>query len=101
MLALVGENGAGKTTLVKLLARLYDPDEGRILLDGHDLRDYDLDELRGNMGVIFQDFVRYNLSAADNIAVGRIAARDDHARDRAGGETEPGRRRHRQAARRL
>jgi ATP-binding cassette subfamily B protein len=80
VLALVGENGAGKTTLVKLLARLYDPDEGRILLDGHDLRDYDLDALRGNMGVIFQDFVRYNLSAADNIAVGRIAARDDRAR---------------------
>ena len=80
VLALVGENGAGKTTLVKLLARLYDPDEGRIFLDGHDLRDYDLDELRGNMGVIFQDFVRYNFSAADNIAVGRIAARDDRAR---------------------
>lgn len=80
VLALVGENGAGKTTLVKLLARLYDPDEGRILLDGYDLRDYDLDALRGNMGVIFQDFVRYNLSAADNIAVGRIAARDDRAR---------------------
>ena len=80
VLALVGENGAGKTTLVKLLARLYDPDEGRILLDGHDLRDYDLDALRGNMGVIFQDFVRYNLSAADNIAVGRIAARGDRAR---------------------
>ncbi len=65
---------------MKLLARLYDPDEGRILLDGHDLRDYDLDDLRGNMGVIFQDFVRYNFSAADNIAVGRIAARDDRAR---------------------
>ena len=80
VLALVGENGAGKTTLVKLLARLYDPDEGRILLDGHDLRDYDLDELRGNMGVIFQDFVRFNLSAADNIAVGRISARDDRGR---------------------
>ena len=62
VLALVGENGAGKTTLVKLLARLYDPDEGRILLDGHDLRDYDLDALRGNMGVIFQDFVRYNFT---------------------------------------
>ena len=80
VLALVGENGAGKTTLVKLLARLYDPDEGRILLDGHDLREYDLDALRGNMGVIFQDFVRYNLTAGDNIAVGRIAARDDRAR---------------------
>src|SRR5690606_41923447 len=56
VMALVGENGAGKTTLVKLLARLYDPDEGRILLDGHDLREYDLDELRAHIGVIFQDF---------------------------------------------
>jgi ATP-binding cassette subfamily B protein len=72
VLALVGENGAGKTTLVKLLTRLYDPDEGRILLDGHDLREYDLNALRGNMGVIFQDFVRYNLSAGDNIAVGKF-----------------------------
>src|SRR6202167_5869300 len=80
VLALVGENGAGKTTLVKLLARLYDPVEGRILLNGHDLREYDLEALRGNMGVIFQDFVRYNLTAGDNIAVGKIAARDDHAR---------------------
>ncbi|MEO6928510.1 MAG: ABC transporter ATP-binding protein [Casimicrobiaceae bacterium] len=80
VLALVGENGAGKTTLVKLLARLYDPDEGRIMLDGHDLRDYDLAALRGNIGVIFQDFVRYHLTAGENIAVGRIDARDDHAR---------------------
>jgi ATP-binding cassette subfamily B protein len=79
-LALVGENGAGKTTIVKLLARLYDPDEGRILLDGRDLRDYDLDQLRGNIGVIFQDFVRFNFTAADNIAVGRIDARADKAR---------------------
>ncbi|AUM73936.1 ABC transporter ATP-binding protein [Paracoccus jeotgali] len=79
-LALVGENGAGKTTLVKLLARLYDPDEGRILLDGRDLRDYDLDSLRSAVGVIFQDFVRYNWTAADNIAVGRIEARDDRDR---------------------
>jgi ATP-binding cassette subfamily B protein len=79
-LALVGENGAGKTTLVKLLARLYDPDEGRILLDGHDLRDYDLTQLRAAVGVIFQDFVRYHLSAADNIAVGQIDARDDRER---------------------
>lgn len=79
-LALVGENGAGKTTLVKLLARLYDPDEGRILLDGRDLRDYDLTSLRAAIGVIFQDFVRYNMSAADNIAVGRIEARDDRPR---------------------
>ena len=81
VLALVGENGAGEeTTLVKLLTRLYDPDEGRILLDGHDLREYDLDALRGNMGVIFQDFVRYNLNVGDNIAVGKITARDDQDR---------------------
>ena len=80
ILALVGENGAGKTTVVKLLARLYDPDEGRILLDGHDLRDYDPFALRANVGVIFQDFVRYHFTAADNIAVGRIEARDDRAR---------------------
>jgi ATP-binding cassette, subfamily B, bacterial len=86
VLALVGENGAGKTTLVKLLARLYDPDEGRILLDGHDLREYDLEELRANIGVIFQDFVRYHLTAADNIAVGRIEARDDRARIAAAAE---------------
>lgn len=79
-LALVGENGAGKTTLVKLLARLYEPVEGRILLDGRDLRDYDLDQLRDSIGVIFQDFVRYSMSAADNIAAGRIAARDDRDR---------------------
>ncbi|MFL6193658.1 MAG: ABC transporter ATP-binding protein [Thermoanaerobaculia bacterium] len=80
VLALVGENGAGKTTLVKLLARLYDPDEGRILLDGHDLREYDLETLRDNIGVIFQDFVRYHLTAGENIAVGRIEARDDRTR---------------------
>ena len=80
VIALVGENGAGKTTLVKLLARLYDPDEGRILLDGHDLKEYDVDGLRRNIGVIFQDFVRYHLTAADNIAVGRIDARHDRAR---------------------
>lgn len=79
-LALVGENGAGKTTLVKLLARLYDPEEGRILLDGHDLRSYDLDGLRSAIGVIFQDFVRFNLTAADNIAVGRIDERGNRAR---------------------
>ena len=80
VLALVGENGAGKTTLVKLLTRLYDPGEGRILLDGHDLREYDLDGLRAGIGVIFQDFVRYDLTAGDNIAVGRIDAREDQAR---------------------
>ena len=79
-LALVGENGAGKTTLVKLLTRLYDPSEGRILLDGKDLRDYDLSQLRHAVGVIFQDFVRYHLNASENIAVGRIEALDDHQR---------------------
>jgi ATP-binding cassette subfamily B protein len=79
VLALVGENGTGKTTLVKLLARLYEPSEGRILLDGRDLRDYDLDALRANMGVIFQDFVRYHLSASENIGVGRIEAMHDQA----------------------
>jgi ATP-binding cassette subfamily B protein len=82
VLALVGENGAGKTTLVKLLARLYDPDEGRILLDGRDLRDYDIDELRANIGVIFQDFVRYHLTAGENIGVGQIDAMHNQARIR-------------------
>ncbi len=71
-IALVGENGAGKTTLAKLLARLYDPSEGRILLDGRDLREYDLGSLRSNVGVIFQDFFRYDLSLTENIAVGDI-----------------------------
>src|SRR3954469_6808298 len=71
--ALVGENGAGKTTLVKLLARLYDPTEGRILLDGVDLREYDVDSLRRNVGVIFQDFVRYDFMLKENIAVGNIS----------------------------
>jgi ATP-binding cassette, subfamily B, bacterial len=75
-LALVGENGAGKTTLVKLLARLYDPTEGRILLDGVDLREYDVDSLRRNVGVIFQDFVRYDFLLKENIAVGDIARLD-------------------------
>jgi ATP-binding cassette subfamily B protein len=71
-LALVGENGAGKTTLTKLLARLYDPTEGRILLDGIDLRDYDLASLRQAIGVIFQDYVRYDFRFDENIGVGEI-----------------------------
>ncbi|HIB46387.1 MAG TPA: ABC transporter ATP-binding protein, partial [Candidatus Lambdaproteobacteria bacterium] len=79
-LALVGENGAGKTTLVKLLTRLYDPDEGRIMLEGHDLREYDLDGLRDAVGVIFQDYVKYHLTASDNIAVGRIEERGNESR---------------------
>jgi ATP-binding cassette subfamily B protein len=74
---LVGENGAGKTTLVKLLARLYDPTEGRILLDGHDLREYDLAELHKQVGVIFQDFLRYHMTVSQNIAVGNIYEKDD------------------------
>jgi ATP-binding cassette subfamily B protein len=79
-LALVGENGAGKTTLVKLLARLYDPDEGRILLDGTDLRAYDLASLRRNVGVIFQDFVRYDFVLRENIGVSQVEALSDEAR---------------------
>ena len=71
-LALVGGNGAGKTTLVKLLARLYDPTEGRILLEGRDLRDYNLESLRQSVGVIFQDFYRYDLRFDENIGVGEI-----------------------------
>jgi ATP-binding cassette subfamily B protein len=76
-IALVGENGAGKTTLVKLLARLYDPTEGRILLDGVDLKEYDLEGLRRNVGVIFQDFVRYDFLLRENIAVGNIGRIED------------------------
>jgi ATP-binding cassette subfamily B protein len=71
-LALVGENGAGKTTLVKLLARLYDPTEGKILLDGKDLKEYDLDDLRHHLGIIFQDYIRYQMTFYQNIAVGNI-----------------------------
>ena len=78
-LALVGENGAGKTTLVKLLARLYDPTEGRILLDGHDLKEYNLGELRMQIGIIFQDYIRYQMSVAQNIAVGNIKEKDNRA----------------------
>ncbi len=72
--ALVGENGAGKTTVTKLLARLYDPSEGRILLDGRDLREYDLASVRATIGVIFQDFVRYDMRFDENIGVGEIGA---------------------------
>src|SRR5216117_2915511 len=81
-IALVGENGAGKTTLVKLLSRLYDPDEGRILLDGIDLRDYDLDSLRKNIGIIFQDFVRYDFVMKENIGVSQVERLGDEERIR-------------------
>jgi ATP-binding cassette subfamily B protein len=71
-LALIGENGQGKTTIVKLVTRLYDPTEGQILLDGIDLREYDLEDLHREIGVIFQDFMRYEMTARENIAVGRV-----------------------------
>ena len=77
--ALIGENGQGKTTLVKLITRLYDPTEGIILLDGIDLREYDLDDLHSEMGVIFQDFMRYEMTARENIQVGRIEV--EHAQE--------------------
>jgi ATP-binding cassette subfamily B protein len=77
-LALVGENGAGKTTLTKLLARLYDPTEGRIVLDGRDLREYDLHSVRRAIGVIFQDFVRYDLRFDENVGVGEITKVSDY-----------------------
>src|SRR6202140_2749275 len=76
-LALVGENGQGKTTIVKLLTRLYDPTAGQILLDGVDLREYDLEDLWKETGVIFQDFMRYDLTAAENIAIGNIEEREN------------------------
>ncbi len=82
-LAVVGENGAGKTTLVKLLARFYDPDAGRITLDGVDLRDLDLEALRARMAVIFQDFVRYQLSARDNVGFGAAGRADQPLLDQA------------------
>jgi len=71
-IALVGENGQGKTTMAKLLTRLYDPTEGEILLDGIDLRDYDLESLWNEIGAIFQDFMRYDMTAAENIGMGRV-----------------------------
>jgi ATP-binding cassette, subfamily B, bacterial len=77
-LALVGENGAGKTTLVKLLACLYKPTEGRILIDGIDLLDYQLADLRANIGIIFQDYIRYEMTVSDNIAVGDISQISDN-----------------------
>jgi len=76
-LALVGENGAGKTTLIKLLLRLYDPTEGEILVDGADLRDLDPKQLRERIGAVFQDFVRYQFSAAENVGLGHPPRLDD------------------------
>ncbi|HKR27857.1 MAG TPA: ABC transporter ATP-binding protein [Acidobacteriaceae bacterium] len=71
-IALIGENGQGKTTVVKLITRLYDPTEGQILLDGVDLRDYSLEDLHHEMGVIFQDFMRYEMTVRENIGVGHV-----------------------------
>ena len=82
-IALVGENGQGKTTIVKLLTRLYDPTEGQILLDGIDLREYNLDDLWKEIGVIFQDFMHYEMTASENIAVGRIEDANNPFRIRA------------------
>jgi ATP-binding cassette, subfamily B, bacterial len=79
-IALIGENGAGKTTITKLIARLYDPTEGEILLDGIDLREYDLEDWRREVGVIFQDYMRYHMLLWENIGVGRIELFDDRKR---------------------
>lgn len=78
--ALIGENGAGKTTLVKLLARLYDPTAGQILLDGIDLREYDVDDLRREIGVIFQDYIRYDMLARENIGFGKVESMAEQPR---------------------
>jgi ATP-binding cassette, subfamily B, bacterial len=89
--ALVGRNGAGKTTIVKLLGRLYDPDEGQILIDGRDIREYDPAELRRQFAVMFQDYATYQLTVGENIGVGDVERLDDdaavaRAADRAGAE---------------
>src|SRR5580698_5700164 len=82
-IALVGENGQGKTTIVKLLTRLYDPTGGQILLDGVDIREYDLEDVWKEIGVIFQDFTRYEMTVSENIAIGQIEERDNQFRIRA------------------
>jgi ATP-binding cassette subfamily B protein len=82
-IALVGENGQGKTTIVKLITRLYDPVGGEILLDGVNLREYDLEDLWKQIGVIFQDFTRYEMTVSENIAIGQIEERDNPFRIRA------------------
>jgi ATP-binding cassette subfamily B protein len=86
-LALVGENGSGKTTLIKLMTRLYDPTEGRILLDGLDLQDWDVETLRRRIGVIFQDFGRYQFSVGENIGAGDVRYIEDADRWKQAAET--------------
>ncbi|MGS2718246.1 ABC transporter ATP-binding protein [Eionea flava] len=78
-LAIVGENGSGKTTLIKLMSRLYQPSSGRILLDGTDLNEWDSEALRAHIGVIFQDFLRYQFTVGENLGVGQLSAFDDEA----------------------
>lgn len=85
-IALIGQNGQGKTTIVKLMTRLYDPTGGRVLLDGVDLRDYEIEDLCREIGVIFQDFMRYEMTAQENIAVGRIEFLNDMDRIRSAAE---------------
>lgn len=84
--ALVGQNGAGKTTIVKLLTRLYDPEEGQILLEGHDLREYNLSDIYAAIGVIFQDYVTYFFSARENIGLGRLDEMENQERVRGAAE---------------
>src|SRR5207245_9180659 len=85
-LAVVGRNGAGKSTLIKLLCRLYDPSEGRILVDGIDIRDFDPDEYRAVIGAMFQDYVTYQATAQENIGFGALEGIDDRdAVERAAG----------------
>ena len=79
-MAIAGHNGAGKSTLIKLLCRFYDPVSGRIRWDGTDLRDIGIDQLRDRMSVVFQDYMCYELSAWDNIAIGDLGAAEDSAR---------------------
>ena len=88
-IALVGENGAGKTTITKLIARLYDPTEGRILLDGRDLREYELASVRQAIGVIFQDFVRYDMRFDENVGVGEISVARPYLEEAAAGNGAP------------
>jgi ATP-binding cassette, subfamily B, bacterial len=85
-IALIGQNGQGKTTIVKLMTRLYDPTAGKVLLDGVDLREYNIEDLCQEVGVIFQDFMRYEMTARENIAVGRIEFLPDQERIRLAAE---------------